>query len=234
VYLLRSDKLGVVTRTVPYSAGVAAAALDQLLAGPTSADLGFGLSTTIPRGTRLLGVRIDGGIATVDLSSEFTAGGGSLSMMGRLAQVTYTVTQFASVTGVMLTVNGVPLTVLGGEGIVLDRPATRGSFESMTPGILVESVSPGVSVRSPLRLAGTANVFEAQFRMRLVTATGRTLFDLPVMASSGTGTRGVFDVSAPFEVSTVTPATLTVFDPSAKDGSPLDVVDIPVVLLPSL
>jgi hypothetical protein len=77
-------------------------------------------------------------------------------------------------------------------------------------------------------------VFEAQFRMRLVTSTGRTLLDLPVMASSGTGTRGVFDVSAAFDVSAVTAATVTVFDPSAKDGTPLDVVDIPVVLLPSL
>src|SRR5687768_13750829 len=36
VYLLRSGRVGVVTRAVPQTTGVARAALEQLLAGPTA------------------------------------------------------------------------------------------------------------------------------------------------------------------------------------------------------
>ena len=57
-------------------------------------------SSAIPAGTRLLGLSIAGQIATVDLSSEFESGGGATSVLGRLAQVVYTLTQFPTVTSV--------------------------------------------------------------------------------------------------------------------------------------
>ena len=47
----------------------------------------------IPAGTRYLGVEVSGGVATVDLSREFESGGGSLSMISRVAQVVFTVTR---------------------------------------------------------------------------------------------------------------------------------------------
>lgn len=223
------DKIAVSHRTVAATARIATAAMQELLSGPDASDVAAGLSTTVPSTTRLLGVNIANGTATVDLSSDFESGGGSLSMTGRLAQVTYTLTQFPTVSGVLFELDGQPVTVFGGEGIILDHPATRASFESLTPPILVEFPGRGWTVHSPVRIAGTANVFEAQFRAE-ITVGGRVVAEEAVQATSGTGTRGTFDTTLAYPAGAAGPATLTVFDLSAKDGSRIDVVDIPILL----
>ncbi len=91
-----------------------------LVAGPTAEEEREGLSTTVPEGTRVLGASLDDGVLTVDLSREFTGGGGTASMMGRLNQVYYTLTRPSGVEAVRLYVEGRPLRVLGGEGIIVD------------------------------------------------------------------------------------------------------------------
>ncbi|BAZ08062.1 GerMN domain-containing protein [Calothrix sp. NIES-3974] len=85
-------------------------------------------SSTIPEGTKLLGVRVENDGIHVNLSEEFTSGGGSASMTGRLGQVIYTATTFNANANVFIEVNGKRLEVLGGEGLELDQPLTRESF----------------------------------------------------------------------------------------------------------
>jgi germination protein M len=227
-YFMQGDTVGVAHRTVASTVRVATAAMAELLAGPSPADAAAGLTTAIPGGTELLGITIDGGTATVDLSGAFESGGGSLSMTARLAQVTYTLTQFPTVQRVAFQLDGQPVTVFGGEGIMLDHPATRTSFESVTPAILVESPGRGWAVHSPLRITGSANVFEAQFRAELTDASGAVLATQVVHATSGTGTRGTFDATLAFSATATGPVTLSVFDMSAKDGMRIDVVTIPL------
>ncbi len=231
VYYLRGDTLGVAHRTITATARVATAAVTELLAGPTPADSAAGLTTAIPVGTRLLGVTIADGTATVDLTSTFESGGGSLSMAGRLAQVTYTLTQFPTVTQVVFNLDGKPVTVFGGEGIILDHPATRASFETLTPAILVEYPGRGWAVQSPLRIAGNANVFEAQFQAELTDTTGTVIASADIHATAGTGTRGTFDTTLPFTLAASGPGVLTVFDTSPKDGTRIDVVQLPLQLV---
>lgn len=230
VYFMRGDKIGVAHRTVTATRQVATAAMTELLAGPTASDSAAGLTTAIPSGTVLLGIDVAGGIATVDLTGAFGSGGGSLSMVSRLAEVTYTLTQFPTITGVNFRLDGKAVTVFGGEGIVLDHPATRSGFESVTPAILVEFPGRGWAVGTPLRVAGTANVFEAQFQAEITGSGGRVIATKSIRATSGTGTRGTFDTTISFPSSLSGPATLTVFDISAKDGSRIDVVTIPLEL----
>ena len=76
-----------VLRDVPETQAVGAAAMNALLAGPNAAELSANpaMSTTVPAGSQFLGLRIEGGIATVNLSREFESGGGSASVLGRLA-----------------------------------------------------------------------------------------------------------------------------------------------------
>ena len=94
------------------------AAFNRLLAGPQDA----GVSSTIPKGTKLRSLKIENDGIHVDLSQEFTTGGGSASMTGRVAQVLYTATSLQPNAKVWIDVEGKPLEYLGGEGVELDRP----------------------------------------------------------------------------------------------------------------
>lgn len=229
VYFIRDEKVALAHRTVPHTLQVAAAAMQGLLGGPTPDEQAAGMSSSIPAGTRFLGVTIDNKVATVDLSGEFESGGGSVSMAMRLAQVVYTLTQFPTIEKVTFSLDGKPVDVFGGEGIVIDHPTGRADFEQWTPAILVDNVAVGDRISSPVRLTGTANVFEATFQAEVRAADGAVAAHQTVTATSGTGTRGTFDVSLSFDLPPG-PATVAVFALSAKDGSPIDVVEIPVTV----
>ena len=106
--------------------GILKSAFSQLLAGPSqSADY----TTTIPEGTKLLALATTEKGIEVDLSQEFVAGGGSASMTSRLAQVVYTATSLDFNSQVWISVEGKPLEILGGEGIILSQPMTRNEFQ---------------------------------------------------------------------------------------------------------
>jgi germination protein M len=230
VYFTRDEKICAATRVVPKSQSVGAAAARALLEGPTAAEKQGDMVSTIPQGTTFLGLDIKNGIATVDLSKEYGSGGGTLSMLMRLAQVVFTLTQFPTVEGVEFKLDGKAIDVLGGEGIIIDHPMNRADYEDLSPAILVESPTLGETVASPMRITGTANVFEAVFRINVVNWDGLIIADKVVAASSGTGTRGTFDVTIPFTVDKSGLGGLIVFAESPKDGSHIDVIEIPLQL----
>ncbi|WP_414574967.1 GerMN domain-containing protein [Anabaena sp. CCY 9402-a] len=105
-------------------------AFQSLLAGPTEGTN----STTIPQGTKLLGLKAENKDEIhVNLSEDFTSGGGSTSMVGRVGQVVYTATTLNPNAKVYIEVNGKPLEVLGGEGVEIEQPMTRESFKREYP-----------------------------------------------------------------------------------------------------
>lgn len=137
VYWLRSKENDKNVALVPQPVKVASvlpnqpleAAFQSLLAGPTEGTD----STTIPKGTKLLGLKAENDEVHVNLSEDFTSGGGSTSMMGRVGQVVYTATTLNPKAKVYIDVNGKPLDVLGGEGVELQQPLTRESFQKNYP-----------------------------------------------------------------------------------------------------
>jgi germination protein M len=231
-----TDNAGLVPvlRQVPKTQAVGAAAMAALLAGPNDAELGArpAMYTVVPDGTRFLGLTVDGGIATVNLSREFESGGGSASVLGRLAQVVYTLTQFPTVQGVRFELDGAPVTVFSGEGVVLDKPVDRADYADFLPAIFVDRPAWGGVLGNPGRVTGLANVFEATFRVAILDASGSVLTDQMAMATCGTGCWGTFDVTLPYTVSSAQFGTLRVYDLSAKDGSRQHVTDYPVWLTP--
>jgi len=95
----------------------------ELMAGPEGAT--GGPFSAIPPDTELLDLSVQSDGVHVNLSQSFTQGGGSAAMMGRLAQVVYTATTLDPETPVWLSVAGEPLTLLGGEGLIIPQPITR-------------------------------------------------------------------------------------------------------------
>ncbi|MBI1758499.1 MAG: GerMN domain-containing protein [Actinobacteria bacterium] len=228
-YFIRNEKVAPVARTVSGTA-VAKAAMEQLVAGPTASEKAAGLTSSVPAGTKVLGISITNGTATVDLSATYTSGGGSLSMQSRVAQVVYTLTQFPTITRVKFSIDGTPVTAIGGEGVVVDPPQTRADWESLTPEILVESPLPGEKVTSPFTATGTANTFEATYQYRLRGPSGAILTKGSGMATSGTGTRGTFAQPIAYAAGSSGNGMLEMFALSAKDGAEISLYQVPIVL----
>ena len=231
VYFIRDERVAPVSRDVTPPA-VARGAMTALLAGPSGSETAAGMTTSIPAGTRLLGLTItSAGVAEVDLSGEFASGGGSLSMLTRVAQVVHTLTWFPTVRSVRFLIDGRRVDAIGGEGVIVDHPLTRADVEGQAPAILIERPTEGSTVSGPVRVRGTANTFEAVLFLRLVDASGAVLSTRRVVASSGTGTRGTFSAVLP-GVATAQDATLVGFERSARDGRPVNRVAVGLHLTP--
>jgi hypothetical protein len=226
----RQDELFVTERTVPATSSVGTAALDSLLAGPTAAENSAGLSSQIPAGTQLLGLRIVSGTATVNLSPSFTYGATSATMPLRIAQVVYTLAQFPTVTGVMFEINGQGVTVLG--GVPVQAPQTAAMYVDKLPAIIVQNPAIGEQVTSPVTVSGTADVFEAVVSVRILDSAGHEIARTFITASCGTGCRGDYSVPLSYSVAQAEPGTVEVFETSPKDGQPVNVQLIPVTLAP--
>jgi len=229
-----SAGLVALLREVPRTPAVGTAAMNALLAGPTADERGNRVITSaVPDGSRLLGLTIQEGVATVDLSSEFESGGGSASVFIRLGQVVFTLTQFPTVQSVLFQIEGRPVTVFSSEGIVLDGPVGRADYEDLLPAIFVDRPAYGASLDNPARITGSANVFEATFIITLLDAAGATIAESQAMATCGTGCRGTFDVTLPYSVPEAGWGSLLVWAGSARDGSPEWIREYPVWLEPA-
>jgi hypothetical protein len=229
-WFTRQGKLFVTERTVSATSGIGTAALDRLLAGPTAAENSAGLSSQIPAGTQLLGLRISSGTATVNLSPSFTSGATSRTMPLRIAQVVYTLAQFPTVTGVMFQVNGQGVTVLG--GVPVQSAQTAAMYDGYLPAITVQNPAVGEQVTSPVTVSGTADVFEAVVSVRILDSAGHEIARTFSQASCGTGCRGDYSASLSYTVAQAEPGVIEVFETSPKNGQPVNVQSIPVVLAP--
>ena len=119
VYFLRGEQLARASRP----GATPADAVRQVLAGPTRAEAKAGFRGYVPPGTRLLGLRLKGGLATVDVSSAFTSGANAGNRLARLSQLVRTLTGLQGANRVQLLVSG--KTVEGVfPGIPTERPIT--------------------------------------------------------------------------------------------------------------
>ena len=201
VYFLRAGRVQPVRRVVASTSQLPVAAVAELVKGPTAVERrDLELQGDVHE---IEGVRIVGTVARVPGFDRPS-----------LAQIVYTLTQFPSIHGVEVGV----------------RRYTRADFEDFTPAILVESPLPEQSVSRPLRVTGTANTFEATFAYELVDSAGKVIAKHFVTATSGSGTRGTFAFTVAYPAGHSGPGKLVVYESSAKDGSRIHVIEIPLQL----
>jgi hypothetical protein len=208
-YFFRDAALVSVATRVPETMTPAHAAVQQLLAGPPD-----GYETAIPADVTLESVAIDAGIVTARFSTEL-----GVPPRTAQAQIVATLTQFPTVRGVTIEVEGrgtVPLE--NGAGDVVS-PATAAAYVDLTAEapIFVQNPARDATVSSPVQASGTADVFEATFQVEIQVG-GQRVGGETITATSGSGTRGTWKTTLDVPNGDV---TLVFYEPSARDGSHL-------------
>jgi Sporulation and spore germination/L,D-transpeptidase catalytic domain/Putative peptidoglycan binding domain len=130
VYFVQGEQLTAVSRP----GTTALEAVQQLIAGPTSAEHRRAFRTYVPAATRVRSVTIANGVATVDLTQPFVTGTSPESMLARLSELVRTLTGVEGTTSVQLLVNGATTAGMF-PGISTSNPITIGFLE--TPNVPV-------------------------------------------------------------------------------------------------
>lgn len=213
-----------------------AAALAALLDGPDgSVPAHSALSSAIPDGTGLLDVSMDGTTAVVDLGGAFASGGGSASMFARLAQVTFTATQFTEVEDVRLLLDGTEIQTFSSEGIELDQPIDDSDWfdVGVLPKLFVQRPALGEIVGTTFTMTGYArDLFEATFNYELSDSADEVFTRAPVTAVGSEGWNA-FSTEVTYEPDEELPVTLTVVEYSPKDGAVVFTSSYPITIDPT-
>jgi len=208
-YFFRGAALEPAVVRVPRTRAVATAALRALFAGPPA-----GWRTSIPTGARLVRVELAGGTATAVGSSALAS-----ARRTAQAQIVETLTQFPTVSSVRISAGGKPVPLVDGSGARLTRPASRDDYADLRASapIFVSAPLRDATVSSPVRVAGTASVFEATLVLELWSGEKR-LERRIVTASAGAPERGTWT-----QTLALAPASyrLVLYEPSAENGAPL-------------
>ncbi|WBB69464.1 Gmad2 immunoglobulin-like domain-containing protein [Micromonospora sp. WMMD812] len=218
LWFVRDGRLTPTRRTRPSTVATSRLALTELIAGPTRAEAAAGLTTLVPTGAEPVGVA--DGVVTVRLA---TVAGDPAARRLRQAQVVWTLTQFPTVRRVRFDPPA--------EGA--DGPVGRADYADLLPPIVVTSPAIGQRISSPLTVTGTADVFEATVSIRLLDAGGREIATTFTTASCGSGCRGDYRTPLTWRVAGEQRGRLEVYEVSARNGSRINVVTVPVTLVPA-
>ena len=219
VWFTRDGRLAPTRRTRPATLATSRLALIELAAGPSAAENRAGLATGLAADMAFTIEGIGGGVETVRFGPAFYAGAAAAVRL-RQAQVTYTLTQFPTVSRVRFT----------GDDRPAGTPVGRGQYADLLPPIVVLDPVIDERVTSPITVTGTADVFEATVNARLLDTGGGQIATAFTTASCGSGCRGDFRIRLPYRSGGGRAATVEVYWISPKDGSRRDVVSIPVRL----
>lgn len=186
-----------------------------------------GFFNLVPPDAEFLDLTWDGRTIILDVNEAFREGtGGLLSDFTMLNQIVYTATYMNDAEAVRFLIDGQEVTDFGSDGIDLTGGVTRETFRDSLNSIIV--TEPLIYGQDGLPIvAGVANVFEATVSLDIIDANGEVSYQDFTTATCGTGCWGEFSFS--LDTPAIRPdAVVRVFWNSAQDGSPSDIVYIPV------
>jgi germination protein M len=215
VYYLRTYKgrryLAPEWHPVSHTRAVAAAAVGELLDGQPYCR---GSRRPFPAGTRLRGIDIDDGTATVELS-------GTKRPVSHwpLQALVHTLTQFPTVQQVLVRVDGRAV-----AGRQVRDPALP-----LAPIALLEPAAGALVKGDRLVVKGEASVYEGTVSLRLRDADGQVMAQGHATAAEGAPGRGLFAGALSFTPPATSQSwTLEAFEVSAEDGEIVYSVQLPV------
>lgn len=110
-------------------------------------------------------------------------------------------------------------------------PTASPSGSPQEANITVTSPKSGATVRNPITVTGKARVFENTFAYALKDTTGKVLYENFAMTDAGdAGIFGNYSVKIPVPVNAPRDLIVEVFEYSARDGSIINLVRVPVRL----
>jgi hypothetical protein len=231
VWFKRSARLWHTRRTAAAATFPVRTAVRALLDGPNAAESAAGVKTAVAAGTRLLSTSVSGGVATINFRQSFASPAPKKRIRMRLAQLTFTATQFSNVHAVSLEIMGSRVTSIG--GVPVPAHMTRAHFARLLPAIVVHRPVIGATLSPTVRVTGTSDVFEAAMIVKVLNSGGQRIARKSFLASCGTGCRGHFAVTLSYHVANAQNGTIVVSDTSARAGHrPPNIVRIPVKLSP--
>lgn len=208
--------------TVPLdeaTVGVLRAAVEAIINGRAANP---DLVSLVPPDTRILDVRIEDGLAVIDMSADIVrAAGGSAQEVAFAQQLAQTATQFDTVDAVRLLVEGEPVTELWGH---VDWSEPVSADPQMLSPIIIEQPAWGAQQPDgPVTASGTSNTFESTVELRLIDPSGTVVEEtFTTAAQPAVDQRGPWQHT--FDVEATTPGTWTIEavepDPSGGEGRP--------------
>lgn len=131
VFFVSSNRMIAVAREVAAPATLFKS-LSALLGGPSGQESGQGFRTAINNGTRMLSLRVQQGVATIDLSGTFVGVSGPEQILA-IAQIVFTATADPSVTSVLFALDDKPIEVPRGDGTLTAAGLSRSDFPNLAP-----------------------------------------------------------------------------------------------------
>ena len=125
-------KLQFAIRTVSYKDSPITRTIEALLQGPSQEEAYEGLISFIPEGTTLRSAQLNGGILTLDFSSNFEQNfSGRQAIHFQLSQIMLTSFEFSKVSGLTILIDGQKKQYITGEGIPLKEVYTKDDLSTL-------------------------------------------------------------------------------------------------------
>jgi spore germination protein GerM len=136
VYLVEGNRLVRVGRTGRAPGSEEEVAVRELLAGPTAEEIASGILTRIPETVELLGIGVDGEVASVNLDRNFLVLENSTDpyeFILRTAQIVWTLDELPGVNAVRFLIDGQQIPVLDQNREEVRGPVARARYRLFEP-----------------------------------------------------------------------------------------------------
>lgn len=214
---------------VPYDENGPKAALNELISGR---PVTRGAAGILPPDTRVLGLTIREGLATVNFSADvLNAGVGSTGEVLGIQSIVNTLTEFPEIREVAFQVEGRiddRTRDWWGHVGLYNQPFRRYMDNVYEPAVWVTHPVSGQIAGAPLLVKGNARVFEGEIRAQLYDAEGKIIAEDSTPAPLGTSGRGDFEMKLNYTPPGKGNGRLEVFRIIPEDGSPLDKIEISI------
>jgi hypothetical protein len=136
---------------------------------------------------------------------------------------------FLTAFGLLVAAPGAGTTAAQSAGVCPDNPDPP---DAADPSVIVDTPTDGDRITSPVTISGRARVFEANVSITIFDANGNELVETFTTAAEAGPVLAPYSAQVAFTTTTEQKGCVRVFEASAQDGRPTNVVQVEVTLAP--